>query len=434
MTTALKAMLILALVAVPAAAQAPASPAGTTPSATTRTTQSRQPPTPVLRRAARDTSYLCITCHAENREAFVQGVHAERGIKCHDCHGGNPLADTLPAAHAGRFTGKPTKAQTVALCASCHADPNKMRPYGLPSGEMAEFTTSRHGRLLLQGHDDNAPSCIDCHDAHLIRRPDDARSDVYPTNIPATCGRCHTDKALMARYRIPTDQVSRFEKSAHGKALLEQKDFAAPSCIGCHGSHSALPPSVTQVSTVCGRCHVPEGLALNVGPHGPAAASGKLEGCLGCHTNHDTEKVPANRLAATCTKCHAEGTSAHATGVQMQRLMVDAEADMQAAEEGLKALALVGRRTGDARFRYQTALTAFQEAGRAQHDLDVPKLEALTRRVRSISRDIGAMQETHEERRWEHRLFLAVVWFLAISAIYLSAVALRRLEGPASTA
>lgn len=416
--------MMLALVAGPVAPQTPASAA----TAAAATAQQRRPPAPVLRRATRDTSYLCVTCHAENRDAFVQGVHAERGIRCHDCHGGNPRADTLPAAHAGRFVGKPTKSGTVTLCASCHADPNRMRPFGLPSGEMAEFATSRHGRLLLQGGDNNAPSCIDCHDAHLIRRPDDARSDVYPTNISATCSRCHSDRALMAPYGIPTDQLERFEKSTHGRALLEQKDFAAPSCIGCHGSHSALPPSVTEVSTVCGLCHVSAAEAFDAGPHGLAAVSGKLEGCLGCHANHDTERIPADRLAATCTKCHAEGTSAHALGVEMQQFLLQAEADMEAADETLTELSLAGRQTGDARFRYQTALTAFHQAAQAQHNLDLQQLEELTRRVRSISRDLGAMKETYEERRWERRLFLGVVWFLALSAIYLSRAALRRLE------
>ena len=413
-------VLLCALTQAPASIQAQAEAQGGTPSV-------------VLRRNARDTTYLCITCHAENRDAFVQGVHAARGIRCHDCHGGNPRADTLPAAHAGRFIGKPTKIQAVELCASCHADPNRMRPFGLPSGEMAEFRSSRHGRLLLQGRDTAAPSCIDCHNAHLIRRPDDARSDVYPTNIPATCGRCHSDAALMAPYSIPTDQVQRFDSSAHGRALRD-KNFAAPSCIGCHGSHSALPPSVTEVSLVCGRCHVSEAEAFDTGPHGPAVADGKLEGCLGCHTNHDTERVPSDRIAATCTKCHAEGTSAHALGVEVQKFILQAEADLHNADEALAELAVAGRQTGDARFRYQTALTAFDQARGAQHALDLQQLEGLTRRVRSISRDINAALETYEERRWEHKLFLVVVWFLALSAVYLSWAALRRLEGRGSDA
>lgn len=423
MTVTRVAFLMASLLALPATVDGQAASVA----AVTPTVVRQQVAPPVLRRNIRDTTYLCVTCHAENRDAFLQGVHAARGIQCADCHGGNPRADTLPAAHAGRFIGKPTKAQTVQLCASCHADPNRMRPYGLPSGEMAEFTASRHGRLLLQAHDSSGPSCVDCHSPHLIRRPDDARSEVYPTNIPTTCGRCHSDSTRMAKYDIPSDQVERFENSAHGRALASG-NFAAPSCIGCHGSHSALPPAVTEVATVCGKCHVGEAEAFDLGPHGPAAASGKLKGCLGCHTNHDTERVPADRLAATCTKCHAEGTTAHQLGVEMQGMLVQAAADLQSADDGLKALALVGRRTGDARFRYQTALTAFNEAARVQHQLDTRQLENLTRRVRSIASDIEAMRATYEERHWEHKLFLGIVWFLTLSVLYLSWVSLRRLD------
>jgi hypothetical protein len=369
-----------------------------------------------------------VTCHAEKRTAFVQGVHAEAGIRCHDCHGGNPRADSLPAAHAGRFLGKPTKIQTVALCGSCHADPDQMRPFGLPSGEMAEFATSRHGKLLLQSHDTLAPTCIDCHDAHTIRRPDDARSNVYPTNIPATCGRCHDDQQRMAKFGIPTDQGERFRNSAHGIALLRDQNFEAPACIGCHGSHSALPPRVSEVATVCSRCHVAEGDALRLGAHAAAARSAALPGCLGCHSNHDTERIPADRLAASCTKCHAPGTRAHGVGVEIEKLAMGAQADLDTAEQVLNELALAGRQTGDARFRYQTALTAFNQIAMAQHELNLDRLEDLARQVRSISRDIGRMQETANERRWEHKLFLVVVWFLALSAMALSALALRRLD------
>ena len=63
-----------------------------------------------------------------------------------------------------------------------------------------------------------------------------------------------------------------------------------------------------------------------------------------------------------------------------------------------------------------------------QHDLDVAQLEELTRRVRSISRDLGAMADVAEEHRWEHKLFLVPVWFLALSAIALAVQALRGVE------
>jgi hypothetical protein len=375
-----------------------------------------------------DSTYGCLACHADKRSAFVEGVHAERGIQCRDCHGGDPSATALPAAHRGGFTGSPGKVATVALCGSCHSNPNKMRQYGLMTGQATEFRTSRHGILLLEKHDENAPTCTDCHDAHKILRPDDARSTVYPTNIAGTCGRCHEDKALMAKYRLPTDQVSQFNRSAHGVALLADQNFAAPTCLGCHGSHSALPPATTEIANVCSRCHVLVGTAFESGPHGKAAHAGKLAGCLGCHANHDTERVSVDSLAATCTKCHAAGTRAETLGQTIQKDATQAAGDLVAAQEAIEKLDRMGKQTGDLRFRYQTARTAFLQITEVQHRLDLDRLEELTRKVRSISRDLRGAAEAASEAQWEHRLWLAPVWFLALAWISLSWLTLRRIE------
>jgi hypothetical protein len=259
-------------------------------------------------------------------------------------------------------------------------------------------------------------------------RPDDARSSTHPTNIPATCARCHEDAALMARYRLPTDQFARFRRSAHGIALFDEQNFAAPSCVGCHGTHSALPPAASEIASVCGRCHVLVSQAFDAGPHAQAAREGRIAGCLGCHSNHDTERVPAERIAATCARCHAPGTRARALGAAIQEDVVQATLDLRAAEEAIARLTLAGRQAGDAQFRYRTALTAYLEIAQAQHDLDVARLEELTRRVRSISRDLDGMADVAEEHRWEHKLFLVPVWFLALSAVALALLALRGLE------
>jgi len=39
-----------------------------------------------------DSGYGCLICHADKRRTFGVGVHSERGIRCHDCHGGNPAS------------------------------------------------------------------------------------------------------------------------------------------------------------------------------------------------------------------------------------------------------------------------------------------------------------------------------------------------------
>lgn len=235
----------------------------------------------------------------------------------------------------------------------------------------------------------------------------------------------------MGKYGLATDQVERFRRSAHGVALFQDQNFAAPTCMGCHGSHAALPPTVTEIANVCGRCHVSVGQAFEGGPHGSAAHTGKIAGCLGCHSNHDTQRVPADRIAATCAKCHGAGTRALAVGAEIQRLAIQATEDLGAAEGAISRLALAGRQIGDARFRYQTALTAYQQIAETQHSLDVEHLEDLSRRVRSISRDLRGMAEVAEEQQWEHKLLLVPVWFLALAALALVWLTLRRLEGKA---
>jgi hypothetical protein len=371
--------------------------------------------------------YGCLACHADKRAAFEEGVHSERGIRCHDCHGGNPASRALPGAHGRTFTGSPGKAAVVALCGSCHSDPNQMRQYGLPTGIVAEFRTSRHGMLLLQQQNADAPTCTSCHDAHTILRPDDARSSVYPTNITGTCAPCHENQALMDKYGLPTDQVRLFEQSAHGLALRDQ-NFAAPTCLGCHGSHSALPPKVTEITSVCSRCHVGVGNAFQRGPHGPAAQSGKLAGCLACHGNHDTERVPAAQIAVTCRKCHEAGSEAVVRGERIQADVEQASGDLQAAARAIEEVTRAGLQTADLQFRFETARTAYLQITEVQHDLDLERLDDLTRSVRSISRDLRGAAEASAAHKWEHRLWLVPVWFLALAWISMSVLVLRSYE------
>ena len=66
-----------------------------------------------------ETSYGCLVCHADKRRAFVQGIHSEWGIRCHDCHGGNPESLEIEPAHAGVFIGVPDKLKGNAIHAFC---------------------------------------------------------------------------------------------------------------------------------------------------------------------------------------------------------------------------------------------------------------------------------------------------------------------------
>ena len=375
--------------------------------------------------AGQDTTYSCLTCHADKRRSFAAGVHSERGIRCASCHGGNPKSLETAAAHRGMKFDPKNKIAIAQECSSCHSDPNQMRQYGLPAGELAEFRTSRHGQVLLQGIAD-APTCTDCHDAHTILRPTDARSNVYPTNIPSTCAACHSDAGMMQKYGLPTDQFAKYRAGAHGVAVFEQGNFAAPTCIGCHGSHAALPPAITEISTVCDRCHVLLGAEFHNGPHGKAASAGKIPGCLACHTNHGTEPVPPEEIAALCTRCHTADSRAALVGVEIQTQVVRAREELGLAEHAIAELTRQGRRVSDAKFRFETALTDYREIAKVQHSLDLELLADLGRRVASISKEVRETAEVSRERRWEHRLMLVPVWFLALAAIVLAGFRLGR--------
>jgi len=379
-----------------------------------------------------DQEYGCLICHADKRRAFRLGVHSDRGLRCHDCHGGDPTAFEAPAAHGGTFRGTLGKLESLDVCVSCHGDPDQMRQYGLPADQVAELRTSRHGQLLLDAGDLDAPTCSDCHDPHTTLRADDARSGVHPLNISTTCARCHEDEALMAPYGIPTGQVAAHRHSAHGVALYGDQNFAAPTCIGCHGSHAALPPNVREISNVCGRCHVTVRQAFDQGPHGSADGREAPLGCTACHSNHDTERVATDRIADTCEACHDAGSSEVLLGEEVEQLLLRAEDHLERADHALDELALGGHEISDERFRFVAARTEFRRLETLQHALDLEQMADFERLIASASLDIRGKAEVSAEERWEHKLFLLPVWFFALGIVFLAGYRLRRLRaGPA---
>lgn len=381
-----------------------------------------------LQAISADSVYGCVICHADMRKAFVEGIHSERGIACHHCHGGDPTGLEMSTAHTGDYIGAPDKIETVELCGACHSDPDRMRQYGLQVGQVAEFRTSRHGHLLLEERNTDAPTCTSCHDAHTILTPDNGRSSVHPINIPSTCAGCHQHESLMEKYGLPTDQFELYRASAHGVGLFERQNLAAPSCVGCHGSHAAMPPQVTEISNVCGKCHVLVRRAFDAGPHGEAARAGALPGCTACHSNHETERVAPEAIAETCVECHDADSRAAQFGAEAEEVIVHADRDLRAADEAIEELVVAGWQVGDLRFRYRTAQTDYLQIAEFQHSLDIERVGDLSRRVGSISRDIRATAEASAERRWEHKLLLVPVWFLTLSAIVMGWFKLRRLK------
>ncbi len=128
---------------------------------------------------------VCIQCHALQPAQFSQpiklwknSIHAEHGISCNACHGGDPMDSAQAMSPARGFRGVPTGTATPALCGGCHM------------GIMKYYLNSAHGRTLGRG----GPTCVTCHGSHDIKS---ATLDIINKK---NCSTCHTfDKARQIR-------------------------------------------------------------------------------------------------------------------------------------------------------------------------------------------------------------------------------------------
>ena len=194
-------------------------------------------------------------------EAYELSVHGRavaagnlNAASCSDCHGSHDI-------HAARdAVAKINHWNVPATCGACHSEIAKT------------YQASVHGQALARGVKD-APVCSDCHGEHVILAPSDAESTVNAARVSSvTCGRCHADERLDARYNMPSDRVSTFADSFHGLASRAGSQTVA-NCASCHGVHNIFASNDAR-STVnhanlahtCGKCHAGAGETFAIGP------------------------------------------------------------------------------------------------------------------------------------------------------------------------
>ena len=230
--------------------------------------------------AAEPRATSCTICHqnadvaGEDSPAIVQhekgGAHAAAGLGCHDCHGGNP-------------------------------DP--------ALGDSLEAMDEDFKANPFRG----APKRAE---------------------IPAFCGRCHSDPTSMNRFKpgARVDQEREYWTSRHGE-LLKAGDTKVATCIDCHGTHGIMPPSDTDspvyprhVAETCSACHsdaarmagyrLADGRPLPIDQYahwrGSVHAQFLLERedlsaptCNDCHGNHGARPPGIESVAFVCGQCHA---------------------------------------------------------------------------------------------------------------------------------
>jgi predicted CXXCH cytochrome family protein len=259
--------------------------------------------------------------HLDLRE-FVSDVHFRSGLSCAGCHGGKPSDEEMPDEIYDRWPEASVRhadrSWIPGFCARCHADPEFMRGFdpGLATDQYAKYQQSQHGIRLLGQHDSKAAQCVSCHGVHGIRGARSPNSKVHPKRLPYTCGECHANAATMAGYRtstghaLPVNQLADYEKSVHGRALLERGDLGAPACNDCHGNHAALPPETSSIAQVCRTCHNNEGEQFDGSKHKEAFDRQGWPECSQCHGSHAIAEAEDSMLdekaSPLCYDCHRE--------------------------------------------------------------------------------------------------------------------------------
>jgi Cytochrome c3 len=331
----------------------------------------------------------CLDCHSAldpplqvNREKFSQDIHAQRGLTCASCHGGNPASDdpSVAMGKAAGFVGKPSRAEIPKFCARCHSDPAYMRQYNpsLRTDQYSEYLTSVHGRLLMQG-DTKVAVCIDCHSVHDIRPASDTRSKVNPLNVAATCAACHASAEYMKSYKIPTDQYAAYKASVHYEAMTVRGDLSAPTCSTCHGNHGAVPPGVNSVAQICSNCHVFQAQLFDGSPHKAAFEAMGLPSCVTCHSNHrilhPTDAFVGTGSGAICVNCHSEGDPGYQAAEQIHAKLQQLSSAIVASDEVLDRAESSGMEVSEPRLEEADARDALTKARVAVHSFQVMKVD-----------------------------------------------------------
>jgi hypothetical protein len=328
----------------------------------------------------------CGVCHPAERVLFERSRHAQEEVRCVSCHGGDDRTLEQGSAHGAGFRGRPARTAIPGMCASCHANEQRMRAYNLPVDQYALYQTSGHGRRLAKG-DTQVAVCSDCHGAHDILPPSDPASRVFRNNIPATCGSCHGNRELMKARGRP-DAYAAYLSSIHARELLDQGNRNAPTCVSCHGVHGAAPPEIGDVGKVCGQCHTAERRYFAGGPHRLGMIAKGLPECASCHEHHSIEAAQPVRLSSLCGTCHGAGSRQDALGKKLFTDYQTAAAEIANADALIAKADGVPLQTEDYKARLEEARTYLREALPSAHSVHEETVAAFTVRARSVGAEI----------------------------------------------
>jgi len=368
-------------------------------------------------------------------EGMKTDIHAEKGLSCVDCHGGDATVMDLTSMSPEKgFRGAPKRGDIPAFCGRCHSDETYMRRFNpsLATDQLQQYWTSVHGQRLRQG-DGKVATCVSCHGVHGILPRNRAQSPVFPANVPRTCGHCHADQEYMAEYGIPTDQQQKYERSVHGELLLVKRDLSAPACNKCHGNHGAFPPGVTSVAGVCGQCHVNNAALFDKSPHKSAFDRAGLPECAACHSNHDIQRAGDTMLGvqdgAVCRRCHESGSAGYAAAAKMRDAIDRLKAVMTDTETMLDKASKMGMEVSETQYAYREEVRPQLIKVRTETHLGSTDavMELMQEGIKTATASAAAAEATVAEAQARRRNLIIPIGLIVLLMVLLYAK-LRQLE------
>jgi len=146
---------------------------------------------------------------------------------CHDSHTFVRIPEGSPERAAWRLT-------VPATCGACHDE------------HLEEYSSSVHGKAVLEKKDPKAAICSDCHNPHGV---DNTSKDEVKLSIVKACSTCHTANAKS------------YVDTYHGQITTLGYTYTA-KCFDCHGSHGILSPKDPKSKVhpdnrlkTCQQCH-----------------------------------------------------------------------------------------------------------------------------------------------------------------------------------
>ncbi len=151
---------------------------------------------------------------------------------CTDCHSAHEIL------FASDSRSKVYPVNVPQTCGRCHANADYMKPYDIPTNQVADYSDSVHSAALVARGDLSAPTCSTCHGSHGATPPG-------VESVAMICSNCHVFQAQL------------FNSGPHKDAFAT---FKLPSCVTCHTNHRIVHPTDAFIGTaqdaICMKCHV----------------------------------------------------------------------------------------------------------------------------------------------------------------------------------